>query len=98
MYIQNVKIYNEIDPFFLESQIIGLQRIWRYNTYHRYKYDIIKNFNIIGNNTDPISLNQFMMLLISSQLKDWYQCEYVCLPIMCIAIGSTLILYRWGPT
>ena len=58
MYIQNIKIYQDIDPFFLESQIIGLQRIWKYRTYHKPKYDIINNFNIIGNTYDPISLNQ----------------------------------------
>ena len=60
MYIQNIKIYHDIDPFFLESHIISLQRIWRYNTYHRHKYNIIKNFNIIGNVQDPISLTQII--------------------------------------
>ena len=60
MYIQNIKIYKDIDPFFLESQIIGLQRIWQYRTYHKPKYDIIRNFNIIGNTQDPISLNQII--------------------------------------
>ena len=60
MYIQNIKIYKDIDPFFLESQIIGLQRIWQYKAYHKHKYYIIRNFNIIGNTQDPISLNQII--------------------------------------
>jgi len=60
MYIQNIKIYHDIDPFLLESHIISLQRIWRYNTYHRHKFNIINNFNIIGNTQDPISLNKFI--------------------------------------
>lgn len=60
MYIQNIKIYKDIDPFFLESQIIGLQRVWRYRAYHKPKYDIIRNFNIIGNTQDPINLNQII--------------------------------------
>lgn len=57
MNIQNITIYHDIDPFFLESQIIGLQRIWQYRAYHKHKYNIIRNFNIIGNTQDPISLN-----------------------------------------
>ena len=60
MYIQNIKIYKDIDPFFIESQIIGLQRKWQYKIYHKHKYDIIKNFNIIGNTQDPVSLNQII--------------------------------------
>jgi hypothetical protein len=60
MDICNIAIYQDIDPFFLESQIIGLQRIWRFRVYHKHKYDIIKNFNIIGNTQDPISLNSLI--------------------------------------
>ena len=37
------------------------------------------------------------MMLISSQQKDWYQCKCVCLPIICVAIGSTLILKGGAP-
>ena len=37
-----------------------------------------------------------MMLLISRQQKDWYQCKCVCLPIMCTSFGSTLP-YEVGP-
>ena len=60
MYIDNIKIYQDIDPFFLESQIIGLQRILRYKVYHKHKFSIIKNFNIISNTHDPISLNKII--------------------------------------
>ena len=60
MYICNIQIYHDIDPFFLEDKIISVQRLWRFKMYHRHKYLIIKNFNIYGNIQDPISLNKII--------------------------------------
>ena len=60
MNICGIKIYSDIDPFFLESKIIAFQSLWLYNKYHRHKYYIIKNINNIGNNQDPISLNKII--------------------------------------
>ena len=57
MIIKNIKISENIDPFYIEGKIIDIQRKWRYNKYHKYKYDIVKNKDIIGNYQDPISLN-----------------------------------------
>mgnify|MGYP006425525731 CR=1 FL=1 len=59
MDICNIPIYKEIDPFFLELQIIKFQLLWRYNKYHKHKSIIIKNIKLLHNYCDPISLNYF---------------------------------------
>ncbi len=58
MFICNIEIFEDVDPFKLESCIISLQRRVRYwlNFYHLRL--ILKNFKILSNNQDPITLNE----------------------------------------
>jgi hypothetical protein len=59
MNIYNIQTYTDFDPFFVESNLISFQRIWRYNKYHKNKNIIIKNINNLINHYDPITLNYF---------------------------------------
>ena len=59
MNIFNIQTFKICDPFFVESQIISVQRLWRFKKYHKNKYIICKNINKLKNYYDPISLNYF---------------------------------------
>ena len=65
MFICNITIFGDVDPFKLESCIITLQRKVRYwlNFYHMRL--IMKNYNKLGNNQDPITLNDIKMFNIN---------------------------------
>ena len=59
MNIFNIPTFKICDPFFVESQIISVQRLWRFKKYHKNKYIICKSISKLKNYYDPISLNYF---------------------------------------
>lgn len=84
MNIYNIQTYRDFDPFFVESNIISFQRIWRYNKYHKYKNIIIKNINNLINHYDPITLNYFYESNKINNINNLYP----------IIIGNNMYIYE----
>ena len=61
MDINGITVFKECDPFNIELQIIKVQYLWKYHKYHKSKMKIIKNFKLLKNHCDPISLDYFFI-------------------------------------